>query len=141
MDRTSAGIALALESAQMLMSPEVAAELERLRARVSELEARIATALAPHVQYEDSAHCQADGEPWPCLVTTALTGPDRVQRLADKLTAFFAPTQALREPVECKGCGAPPSRWCPDCAACEADCYSHRSRSSCAHSRAPWGEA
>lgn len=36
--RTAAGIALALDSAQMLMSPETAAELERLRARVAELE-------------------------------------------------------------------------------------------------------
>jgi hypothetical protein len=38
-NRTSAGIALALESAQLLMTPETAAELERLRARVAELEA------------------------------------------------------------------------------------------------------
>ncbi|MFE3169288.1 hypothetical protein [Streptomyces sp. NPDC059224] len=37
--RTAAGIALALESAQLLMSPETAAELEQLRARVAELEA------------------------------------------------------------------------------------------------------
>ncbi|MET9098336.1 hypothetical protein [Streptomyces antibioticus] len=37
-NRTAAGIALALESVQMLMSPETAAELERLRAKVAELE-------------------------------------------------------------------------------------------------------
>ncbi|MFJ8995548.1 hypothetical protein ACIRQH_34730 [Streptomyces sp. NPDC102279] len=37
-DRTPAGIALALESAGLLMSPEVAAELEQLRARVAELD-------------------------------------------------------------------------------------------------------
>ncbi|MGW4388238.1 hypothetical protein [Streptomyces sp. NPDC004685] len=36
--RVPVGIALALESAGLLMSPETAAELERLRARVAELE-------------------------------------------------------------------------------------------------------
>lgn len=38
--RTATGIAVALESAQLLMTPEIAAELERLRARVAELEAQ-----------------------------------------------------------------------------------------------------
>lgn len=38
-NRTAAGIALALESAQLLTSPETATELERLQARVAELEA------------------------------------------------------------------------------------------------------
>lgn len=38
-NRTAAGIALALESAQLLMTPETAAELESLRVRVAELEA------------------------------------------------------------------------------------------------------
>ncbi len=37
--RTAAGIALALESAGLLMTPETAAELKQLRARVAELEA------------------------------------------------------------------------------------------------------
>lgn len=37
-NRTAAGIALALESAQLLQSPETAAELERLRARLAEYE-------------------------------------------------------------------------------------------------------
>lgn len=37
-NRTAAGIALALESAQMLMSPETAAELDRLKLRLAELE-------------------------------------------------------------------------------------------------------
>ncbi|MFI8531751.1 hypothetical protein ACIGMX_16115 [Streptomyces aquilus] len=39
-NRTAAGIALALDSAQLLMSPETAAELEQLRAQVAELEAQ-----------------------------------------------------------------------------------------------------
>jgi hypothetical protein len=37
-NRTAAGIALALDSAQMLMTPEVAAELEQARLRVDEVE-------------------------------------------------------------------------------------------------------
>ena len=37
--QTATGLAIALESAQLLQSPETAAELERLRARVAELEA------------------------------------------------------------------------------------------------------
>lgn len=37
--RVPAGMAMALESAQMLMSPEVAAELARLRAQVAALDA------------------------------------------------------------------------------------------------------
>ncbi|MEU8717518.1 hypothetical protein [Streptomyces sp. NPDC048663] len=39
-NRTAAGIALALDSAQLLMTPETAAELTRLQERVAELEAR-----------------------------------------------------------------------------------------------------
>jgi len=42
-NRTAAGIATALDSAQLLMSPETAAEIERLRNRVAELEAAPAT--------------------------------------------------------------------------------------------------
>lgn len=38
-NRTAAGIAMALESAQLLMSPDMAAELETLRKRVAELDA------------------------------------------------------------------------------------------------------
>lgn len=40
-NRTAAGIALALDSAQLLMTPETAAELKRLRERVVELEEQL----------------------------------------------------------------------------------------------------
>lgn len=40
-NRTATGIALALDSAQLLMTPETAAELDRLRARVTELEQQL----------------------------------------------------------------------------------------------------
>ncbi|TLQ45792.1 hypothetical protein [Streptomyces marianii] len=46
--QTAAGIAAALEAAQLLQSPETADELQRLRARVAELEhAPIPYALTP----------------------------------------------------------------------------------------------
>lgn len=41
LDRTPAGIAFALESAQLLQSPETAAELAALRAEVKKLRARV----------------------------------------------------------------------------------------------------
>lgn len=41
-NRTATGIALALDSAQLLMTPETAAELVRLRDRVTELEQQAA---------------------------------------------------------------------------------------------------
>lgn len=44
--RVPAAMAVALESAQMLMSPEQAAELERLRKRVAELEQQLKQAQA-----------------------------------------------------------------------------------------------
>ncbi|MFB8035910.1 hypothetical protein ACFC5Z_23765 [Streptomyces sp. NPDC056004] len=44
----------------------------QLRARVAELETAQTAALAPHVLYPDSAHCRADGDPWPCPTVTAL---------------------------------------------------------------------
>lgn len=49
-----------------------AAELLKLRPRVAELEAQTATLRALHVKYEDSDHCQHDGERWPCLTLAAL---------------------------------------------------------------------
>jgi hypothetical protein len=42
-NRTAAGIAFALDSAQLLLTPEVTAELAELRTRVAELEAAPAT--------------------------------------------------------------------------------------------------
>jgi hypothetical protein len=39
-NRTAAGIALALDSARLLMTPEIADELKQLRDRVAELEAQ-----------------------------------------------------------------------------------------------------
>ncbi|MGW4670143.1 hypothetical protein [Streptomyces sp. NPDC004324] len=40
-NRTPAGIALALDSARLLLTPEIVAEIERLQARVVELEQQV----------------------------------------------------------------------------------------------------
>lgn len=68
-NRVPAGIALALDSAGLLMAPETAKELAELRARVAELEARLA-------EYERPA----DEDPIAYTLTeqaTAETGGDR----------------------------------------------------------------
>ncbi|NUQ95328.1 MAG: hypothetical protein HOY79_01760 [Streptomyces sp.] len=75
--RVPAAMAVALESAQMLMSPEIAAELEQLRARVAELEA----------EQHSTNEALAD-------TTVAQRS---AEASADRLTRLLAPTQALRE--------------------------------------------
>ncbi|WP_037616321.1 hypothetical protein [Streptomyces aureus] len=98
--RTATGIALALDAAQMLMSPETAAELERLRTRNAELEARVSAEenIRPHrqacansnlhyigklslrirrtrflhVNHPDPERCAHDGMAWPCPTVAAL---------------------------------------------------------------------
>ncbi|MFE7972954.1 hypothetical protein [Streptomyces shenzhenensis] len=74
----------------MLVPEGGARELEVLRARVAELEARAKAVRAVHVKFPDSEHCQHDCEPWPCPTVAAL---DPV----DGITRRFTPTQALRE--------------------------------------------
>ncbi|MFE1849928.1 hypothetical protein [Streptomyces sp. NPDC059489] len=76
----------ALESAQLLQSPQTAAELERLRKRVAELEARVA---AEECRCPEPA-TQCSG----CGCGCHARGPEAS---ADKLTRLLAPTQALRE--------------------------------------------
>ncbi|MGW7247757.1 hypothetical protein [Streptomyces decoyicus] len=69
--------AYALESAQMLQSPETATEAERLRARVAELEQQVIGVRAVHMKYPDSEHCQHDGQQWPCpTMQAAEVAPD-----------------------------------------------------------------
>jgi hypothetical protein len=77
-NRTAAGIATALESAQLLMSPETAAELRSLRDRVAELQQELAAKDRP-----------ADEGPIAYALTEKAT--------ADGLTRTFAPVAALRE--------------------------------------------
>lgn len=118
--QTAAGLAIALDSAQLLQSPETAAELEQLRARVAELEAerhsmnealsdaaeslranrdRIADleALTP-AAVQTCRVCGAGytyGQPCSTCEFNA-----RMAAEADGITRRIAPTQTLREPVE-----------------------------------------
>lgn len=80
-NRTAAGIALALESAQMLMTPETAAELVALRARVVELEARLKRVKETGAQLGSA------------LVDRTL---ELMAAEADGVTRRVAPVQALR---------------------------------------------
>lgn len=80
--QTAAGIAMVLEAACLLQSPEVAAEqlaqvreLDALRLRVAALESERAALLAMHTPFPDSPHCVADGERWPCPTRVALPAP------------------------------------------------------------------
>jgi hypothetical protein len=106
-NRTAAGIALALDSARMLMTPEIAAELEQIRVRVGELEA----------QREALVERLRAGQQWkrgrnPELVSQnfvsqselrsifgiPLAAPwDDAEASADEVTRLLAPVQALRE--------------------------------------------
>lgn len=44
----------------------------QLRRNLAQLQDAIARARAPHVKFEDSEHCRADGEPWRCSTLRAL---------------------------------------------------------------------
>lgn len=52
-NRTAAGIALALDSARLLMTPETTAELKRLQERVAELEEKSSRTAADATPCED----------------------------------------------------------------------------------------
>ncbi|MFK0140650.1 hypothetical protein [Streptomyces murinus] len=83
--RTAAGIALALEleSAQLLQSPERAVEFEQMRARVAELE------LERHSTNEALDDAVQE--------LRARRDAEVVDRSVDKLTQLLAPSQALLE--------------------------------------------
>lgn len=107
-NRTAAGIALALDSAQMLMTPETAAELETLRARVAELEAELGI-----------------GSPWTCEVCSKentrdvcviceTDRPEPRERTVDEGPIAYALTDKAEAecdhpngygPYGCAGCG------------------------------------
>lgn len=107
--RTPMGIAMAIDSAQRHMSPETAAELERLRARVAELEAE------RHSTNESLAD------------------------MTEALRAAQAPSaQQKPDPRGCQACGSLPEQWCPDCAACQEGCFEGFAGNDCTHANARW---
>lgn len=93
---TAAGIAMALESAGLLQSPESAAELEQLRARVAELETA-REALATRLKV---------GQRWQQGRTPALVSQNFVSQ--DELRAMFGiPLIAPWDEDPCRPCGCP----------------------------------
>lgn len=115
-NRTATGIALALDSAQMLMTPETAAETEQLRARVAELEAAHADAVDVSETLSRALHDEMlAGSALYAALTMPTTEQERQAALdrftavaqrtgqkhapseADGITRQTAPTQALRE--------------------------------------------
>lgn len=99
--------------------PSALAEMNRLRARVAELESATGTALAMHRKYLDSEHCQYDDMTWPCPTVTALEDADEAPELpegAAELEAVRAdhpaPCRVPDSPdctclTGCQDCGAP----------------------------------
>lgn len=115
-----------------------AAEVERLRARAAELEAAVARVLAPHTQYANSPHCEADGDSWPCFTVKTLAPTGR------PLSDGPAPhdprpgAEVARRLGTCPGCGDGADQWCPDCACCHQGCFGGHEGNPCTHPSAPW---
>lgn len=105
--RTPMGIALAIESARMLMSPETAVELEALRARADEVERKYsfdtaelkkqtAEARAERAdQHDDLAHAlgRSIGTEWSDLISIAASAVE-AEETARKLRARVAELEA-----------------------------------------------
>ncbi|MER8266475.1 hypothetical protein ABT007_20005 [Streptomyces griseus] len=66
------GLPAVLGMWETLRNDRHAAKIAELRARVAQLEAQRAAVLALHRKHDDSAHCVADDETWPCLTRSAL---------------------------------------------------------------------
>ncbi|MFE9448373.1 hypothetical protein [Streptomyces sp. NPDC006739] len=120
--RTPMGIAMAIDSAGRHMSPETAAEIERLRARVDEVERAYIFDTAELKR--QIAELQAERH-----VTN--------EALAD-VTVALRGAQAETDPGACQGCGSLPEQWCPDCAACEKGCFGGFDGNECTHANAGW---
>lgn len=138
-NHTAAGIALALESAGLLMGPDTAAELARLRAEhaVPRTERSywddIATALNAALAVGMSVGVDLDG---------TLTDHNAWSVVWDQAAERWAVSGYEEQPADpraCKSCGSLPEQWCPDCGACRKGCYDGLKNNLCAH--AGWGDA
>lgn len=49
---------------------------DRWKDRAGKAEAAVERARAVHTKYDDSEHCQHDGERWPCTTLRALADPE-----------------------------------------------------------------
>jgi len=80
---------------------ELNREVERLRARATELEQQTDAARAVHRKHDDSPHCRHDGEPWPCPTLTALDAAAMQHRPAESARALPGRAARCARP----GCG------------------------------------
>jgi hypothetical protein len=133
-NRTPAGIALALESAGLLMTPETAADM----ASVSADAVRVAEESVAELKREHAESARLRGQlagleslrlPEKLKVDSihreyrngyvhALADMRSALKMPDGITRRIAPTQALREEGACSECGDAPSQWCTGCAKC-----------------------
>ncbi|MFH8336901.1 hypothetical protein [Streptomyces sp. AM6-12] len=123
--RTAAGVALALESAQLLQSPEHAAELERLRLEAAGLRSQLA--LFNEWRAADGAR-----------IAELLAERHKTNEALADVTVALRGAHEETDPGACQGCGSLPEQWCPDCAACEKGCFGGFDGNECTHGNAPW---
>jgi hypothetical protein len=135
-------VVFALGAAGLLMDPETAEELRRLRAVAG-----------------DGATRTVDEDPITLTLTPAaeelLTRDARRDESVEKLRGLLArqrdredhfvsplhrdyrtPHDMPRPAGACDVCGDGPDRWCPDCGACRRGC--HGGAPECPHLNAPW---
>lgn len=125
------------EKALHQIAVSLAGEVERLRARVAELEA-----LKP-ARFQDCQVCGAGYEYGkPCSACEfnkqMADATGEVRQVRDLRSGAAAARRMLRRPGACFTCGDVPDEWCPDCARCKAGCDGGRTNNPCTHPNAPW---
>lgn len=118
------------------------AEVDRLRARVAELEEQERfqernTLPDLHRQIE---HHKGGKARWRKRAETAEA---RVAELEALKPARRDPrgdemVRRMLRPDACKSCGDIPDEWCPNCAACRQGCHGGHDNNPCTHPNAPW---
>lgn len=110
------------ERALHQIAVSLAAEVDRMRARVAEPET-----LKP-ARFQDCQVCGAGHEyGQPCSACEF-----------NKQMAAATPARRMLRPDACDSCGATPDEWCPDCAACRQGCHGGHDNNPCTHPNAPW---
>lgn len=72
--------------AAITLPAEADADEAQLQRNLAQLQDAIATARAPHIKFDDSEHCRADAEPWPCTTLRALDVDEGSEKCPTPLT-------------------------------------------------------